>query len=149
MLPVHRQCEKQMLKKLNCGVPVVAQQKQIWLVSMRTQVQSLAWLSGLSILCCCELRCVSWSHRCGLDPLLLWLWRRPAAAALIQPPAWELSYAAGVALKSKKERKKEKLNCNNNSNCCGSYSMQGNIVPSAFLILTHRIKIIMITIDHS
>ena len=30
-----------------------------------------------------------------------------AAAALIPPLAWELSYAAGVALK-KKERKKEK-----------------------------------------
>ena len=38
-------------------------------------------------------------HRCGLDPALLWC--RPAAVASIQPLAWELSYAMGVALKSK------------------------------------------------
>ena len=29
----------------------------------------------------------------------LWLWHRPAAAALIHPLAWELPYAVGVALK--------------------------------------------------
>ena len=28
-----------------------------------------------------------------------WLWSRPAAAALIQPQAWEFPYAVGVALK--------------------------------------------------
>ena len=32
---------------------------------------------------------------------LLWLWYRPAAVAPIWPLAWEPSYAAGVALKSK------------------------------------------------
>ena len=37
--------------------------------------------------------------RCGLDPALLWLWCRPAAAALIRPLAWELPYAADAALK--------------------------------------------------
>ena len=31
--------------------------------------------------------------------MLLWLWCRPAAAALIGPPAWEFPYAAGAALK--------------------------------------------------
>ena len=31
------------------------------------------------------------------DPALLWLWCRPAAAALILLLAWELPYAAGVA----------------------------------------------------
>ena len=36
------------------------------------------------------------------DPALLWLWRRPAAVALIQPLAWELPHAVGLALKSKK-----------------------------------------------
>ena len=42
-------------------------------------------------------------HRCGSDPELLRLWCRPAAAvALIQPLAWELPYAAGAALKKKK-----------------------------------------------
>ena len=34
-------------------------------------------------------------HRLGLDPTWLWLWCRPAAAALIQPLAWELPYATG------------------------------------------------------
>ena len=33
------------------------------------------------------------------DLVLLWLWHRPAAATLIGPLAWELPYAAGVALK--------------------------------------------------
>ena len=41
------------------GVPFVAQQKQIWLVSMRVQVRSLALLSRSGILCCCELWCRS------------------------------------------------------------------------------------------
>ena len=41
-------------------------------------------------------------HRRGLDPELLWLWRRPAAAAPIQPLAWKLPYATDVFLKSKK-----------------------------------------------
>ena len=34
-----------------------------------------------------------------MDPVLLWLWRRLAAAALIPSLAWELPYAADVALK--------------------------------------------------
>ena len=50
-------------------------------------------------------------HRHGLDPVLLWLWRRPAAAALIGPLAWELPYAGAVALKikSKKQTNKKAL----------------------------------------
>ena len=49
-------------------------------------------------------------RRCGLDPVLLWLWRRLAATALNQPLARKLPYTAGVALKrKKKERKKERL----------------------------------------
>ena len=39
-------------------------------------------------------------HRLGSDPELLWLWHRPAAVAPIQPLAWELPYAMGVALKN-------------------------------------------------
>ena len=35
--------------------------------------------------------------------MLLWLWYRPAAAAPIQPLAWELPYAAGAAVKRKKK----------------------------------------------
>ena len=50
-------------------------------------------------------------HRHSSDLALLYLWCRPEATALIQPLAWELPYAAGVALKrpkKKKKRKKEK-----------------------------------------
>ena len=48
--------------------------------------------------------------RCGLDLALLWLWRRPAATALIRPLAWKSPYAAGAALKSKRKTKKTKQN---------------------------------------
>ena len=36
------------------------------------------------------------------DPVLLWLWCRSAATALIPPLAWEAPYATGVALKRQK-----------------------------------------------
>ena len=42
------------------------------------------------------------------DPVWLWLWCRLAAAAPIQPLAWELPYAMRVALKSKQAKKKKK-----------------------------------------
>ena len=47
-------------------------------------------------------------HRRGLDPSLLGLWHRPVATALIRPLAWELPYAAGAALKTKKGKRKKK-----------------------------------------
>ena len=43
-----------------------------------------------------------------MDPALLWLWRRPATAALIGPLAWEPPYAVGVALEKTKKKKKRK-----------------------------------------
>ena len=43
-------------------------------------------------------------HRHGLDLLLLWLWRGPAATALIQPLTWEPPYASGTALKMTKKK---------------------------------------------
>ena len=36
-------------------------------------------------------------HRRGSDPVLLWLWCRWSATALIQPLAWELPYVTGMA----------------------------------------------------
>ena len=42
------------------------------------------------------------------DPSLLWLWLRPAAAAVIQPLAWEPPYTTGVALKRQNPKKKKK-----------------------------------------
>ena len=48
-------------------------------------------------------------HRCGSDPVLLCLWRRPAASARIRPLAWKPPYATGAALKKKKKKKKKVL----------------------------------------
>ena len=47
-------------------------------------------------------------HRRGLDLVLLWLWRRLAAVALIRPLAWDPPYTAGAALKKAKKKKKKK-----------------------------------------
>ena len=44
-------------------------------------------------------------HRHGLDPVLLWLWGRLAAAAPIQPQAWEHPYAVVVVLNRQKKKK--------------------------------------------
>ena len=41
--------------------------------------------------------------RCGWDPMLLWLWCRPTASALIRPLAWEPPHATGSALKRQKQ----------------------------------------------
>ena len=84
----------------------MAQQKWIWLASMRTQVQSLALLNGLriSVAVSCGI-----GHSWSWDPVLLWLWLwcRPVTTALIRPLAWELPCAVGSALKRQK-RKKER-----------------------------------------
>jgi len=45
------------------------------------------------------------AHRRSSDLALPWLWCRPAAATPILPLAWELPYAAGMALKKKKRNK--------------------------------------------
>ena len=82
-------------------VPVMAQQKWIWLVSVRMWVRSLGlaqWVKHPGI-----------NSIYGSNPMLLWLWSRPAAAALIRPLPWEPPYATGSALKTKrKERKRER-----------------------------------------
>ena len=48
--------------------------------------------------------------RHGSDPalLLLWLWRRLTAAALMGPLAWELPYATDMALKRQKKKEKKR-----------------------------------------
>ena len=81
------------LKIFICGrVCVVVQREWICLGTMRLWVRSLALLSGLRILSCCE------------------LWCRLAAIAPIRPLTWELPYASGVALKRQKRPKKKRQN---------------------------------------
>ena len=47
--------------------------------------------------------------------MLLWPWCRLAATAPIQPLRWELPYAVGLALKSKKKKKPtNEKNCHDN-----------------------------------
>ena len=56
------------------------------------------WVKGSDVAMSCGV-----GHRCGSDPVLLWLWLWLAAVAPIPPLAWEPPYAAGAALKRKKK----------------------------------------------
>ena len=47
--------------------------------------------------------------KCGLDPALLWMWCRLESTALIQPLAWELAFAMGVALERQKKKQVEQI----------------------------------------
>ena len=57
------------------------------------------WAKGSGV----AMSCVGSRHGSGL--VLLWLWCRPAAVALIKPLAWALPYAAGAPLKSEKKKR--------------------------------------------
>ena len=48
--------------------------------------------------------------RCSSDPVLMWLWCRLAATALIRPLAWEPPHAS-TALKRQKQKIKQKSTC--------------------------------------
>ena len=76
---------KYSLIKVNDQVPTVAQ----WIKNLTSIHEDESSIPGLAR---------------GVKVLVrLWLWRRPAAAAPIQPLAWERPYAAGAALKKKKK----------------------------------------------
>ena len=64
----------------------------------------------------------------GLDPPLLWLWCRPAAAAQIQPLTWELPYAAGAALREKQTNKKVR-------SAYGTHDLERFSEKSSFILL--------------
>ena len=83
------------------------QWKQIQPRTMRVWVRSLATLSGLGIWRCHEPHVVGHRHSSYLA--LLWLWRKPAAVAPVRSLVWEPPYAADVALKRQKDKKKKKL----------------------------------------
>ena len=69
-------------------------------------------------------------HRHGSDLVLLWLWCRPEATALIQPLAWETPYALGAALKKQKQKKQKP--------CHKSFTLVG--VMDCFPVILGRIK---------
>ena len=70
-------------------------------------VRSLASLSGLKIPSRHDLRCRSQTR---LGSHVAVAVGRLAAVASVGPLVWELPYAAGVALKSKKQKNKTKQN---------------------------------------
>ena len=56
------------------------------------------WVKDLVVAVSCGV-----GGRRGLDPVLLWLWRRVAALAPIRLLGWEPPYALGTALKKNKK----------------------------------------------
>ena len=86
-------------------VPIVSQQKQIWWISMRMWVWSLALLSGLRMRHCHELwyRSQTW-----LRSHIAVTVAEASAVALIQSLAWKFPYGASVALKKEKKKKRKR-----------------------------------------
>jgi len=69
--------------------------------------------------------------RRGLDPALLWLWRRQAATAPIGPLAWEPPYAAGAAQEMAKIQKN--TNKQKKPAALSSLNCHSPIIPSFHL----------------
>ena len=68
-------------------------------LSIREDVGSISqWVKGLMLL-----QAAGIGHRFRLDMVLLRMWHRLAAAALVQPLAQELPYATGVPQQGKKK----------------------------------------------
>ena len=95
-----------MLFKLrNTRVPVIAQwvKNPTSIYEDADSIPGLAqWIKGSGVAASYGVGC-----RRGSDPILLWLWCRPEAAASIQPLVQELPYAAGVDLKKGGGRKEK------------------------------------------
>ena len=81
-------------------------ERPLWLSGLRPQlvihedmgsIPGLTqWIKGSSVTSSCGV-----GHRYSLALVLLWLWCRLVAIALIQPLAWKPPYVSGVALKRK------------------------------------------------
>ena len=76
-------------------------------------------------------------HRHGSDPVLLWLWCRPAATTPTGSLAWEPPYATGAALK--KRPKTEKLENMRN----------GSRLPSSVLSLKFSLNNLILRGKHT
>ena len=81
-------------------------------------------------------------RRHGWDPVLLWLWCRPAAVALIRPLAWEPPYASREALKRKKKRKERGVKNVLSLKTLDDFRIvKGKQVPLACWLLESRLKL--------
>jgi len=65
-------------------------------------------------------------HRCGSDPVLLWLCGRLVAAAWIQPLAWKLPYATSAGLKNKYNNNNKLVECQNKGTI-GKWKIHGKM----------------------
>ena len=75
-----------------------------WLTNPTRNREVVGSIPALAVAVSCGVGC-----RRGSDLAFLWLWRRPAATARIQPLAWEPPYATGVAHEMAKRQKKKKI----------------------------------------
>ena len=83
-------------------------------------------------------------RRCGLDPVLLWLWCRLAATALNGPLACEHPCAADIALektKKKKERKKRKNSGYLDYSQCGAIMNNAAVTIDAYIFMQTQVFI--------
>ena len=75
---------------------------------MRMRVLSLASLSGLRIYCCCELWCRS-QTQLGSHIAVAVAVAQASSYSSNSTLAWELAYARGVSLKSKRNKQTKDL----------------------------------------
>ena len=85
--------------------------------------------------------------RCGLDPVLLWLWRRQVATAPIGLLAWEPPYAMGETLKKEERNNKDAYNNLYTLNCIANamytviamYELSLYHILANFMVIQERI----------
>ena len=68
-------------------------------------------------------------RRRSSDLVLLWLWRWPAATALICPLAWEPPYVADVALKKKTKNKTKLISTAKSIGGCPAFLLFHGPIP--------------------
>ena len=95
------------MKSNQLGVPVMALQEQIRLVSMRTRVQSLASLSRLRIWRCRELWC-SLQMRLGSDVAVAVMYTGSRSSNLIPSLGTSICHMCGPKKKKRQKKLKKK-----------------------------------------
>ena len=82
------------------------------------------WVKGSGIAVTCGV-----GRRWSLDPMLLWLWYRPAATALIRSLVWEHPYVMDAALEKRQKDKRGKK-----KSTAGRALSQRAVLPGIFLL---------------